>query len=303
MSASPRRVIGVDGGGTRTRFLLADETGASLGEGSGGSGLLGAGEDAEVAGRIVERVRALARESGVPLPVDAFCAGLAGVSGRPEARELLEHRIREAAVAKRVRVVSDSETAFRDAFGSREGILLIAGTGSVGVGRARGGPLRRVGGWGALLSDEGSGYRLGLRGIRASIRSTEGRNPPTTLTRRLFTALGAESPRAVFEWSERATKSDVAALAPDVLEEAEGGDRAAGEIVGRAVEGLVEYARALAEGLELGSAPPVALVGGLVEPGGGMRPPVETALMAAGFRVRPEKVSPARGAAKMALEI
>lgn len=303
MSASSVRVIGADGGGTRTRFLLADETGARLGEGSGGSGLLGAGEDAEVAGRIVESVRALAGESGVPLPVDGFCAGLAGVSGRPEARALLEDRLRAAAVAKRVRVVSDTETAFRDAFGSREGILLIAGTGSVGVGRASGGPLRRVGGWGTLLSDEGSGYRLGLEGIRAAIRSAEGRNPPSTLTRRLFTALGADSPRAVFEWSKRAAKSDVAALAPDVLEEAEGGDQAAGEVVERAVEGVVEHARALAAGLELGPATPVALVGGLVEPGGSMRPPVETALGEAGFRVRPQRVSPARGAAKMALEI
>ncbi len=302
MSADPVRVIGVDGGATRTRFLLTDGTGARLGDGLGGSSLLGEGEDAEVAGHIVESVLVLARERGVPLPVDALCAGLAGASGRPEARELVENRIRVAAVARRVRVVSDSEIAFRDAFGSREGILLIAGTGSVGVGRARGGPLRRVGGWGAFLGDEGSGYRLGLGGIRAATRSAEGRNPPTTLTRSLFTALGAESPRAVFEWSKRAAKSEVAALAPHVLEEAEGGDRVAGEIVEWAVEGLVQHAWALAEGLELAASASVALVGGLVEPGGYMRRDVEAALEEAGFRVVAERVSPVRGAAKIALE-
>ena len=303
MSASPVRVIGVDGGGTRTRVLLTDGTGANLGDALGGSSLLGEGEDAEVAGRIVEKVRALAGGKGVSLPVDALCAGLAGASGRPEAREVVEERIRGAAVARRVRVVSDFQIAFHDAFGSRAGILLIAGTGSVGVGRVRGGPLRRVGGWGALLSDEGSGYRLGLGGIRAATRSAEGRDEPTTLTRRLFAALGTESPRAVFEWSTRAAKSDFAALAPDVLAEAEGGDRAAGEIAERAVEGLVQHARALVEGLELAAGTQVALVGGLVEPGGRMRSCVEARLEEAGLRVIPRRVSPVRGAAKIALEI
>ena len=62
MSASPVRVIGVDGGGTRTRVLLTDGTGANLGDALGGSSLLGEGEDAEVAGRIVDAVYA----SGAP---------------------------------------------------------------------------------------------------------------------------------------------------------------------------------------------------------------------------------------------
>lgn len=302
MNPSAAWVIGIDGGATRTRFLLANLAGDRLGGKLGGSGLLGVGEDDRVARRIVEGVRALARENGVSLPVDAFCAGLAGASGRPEARELVEERIRGAAVATRVRVVSDSEIAFRDAFGSREGILLISGTGSVGVGRAATGVVRRVGGWGALLGDEGSGYRLGLEGIRAAVRSAEGRAPPTTLTPRLFAALGSDSPGDVFEWSKEAEKSDVAALAPGVLAAAEGGDRAAREIVARAVVGLVRHARALVDALELAAAPPVALVGGLVEPGGRMRARVEAALGEEGFQVLPARVSPVRGAVKIALE-
>ena len=296
------RVIGVDGGATRTRFLLASGAGDGLGGKLAGPGLLGAGEDETVKRRIVEAVRALARENDVSLPVKALCAGLAGASGRPEAREELEKGVRAAGLARRVRVVSDSEIAFRDAFGARDGILLIAGTGSVSVGRVAAGPLRRVGGWGALLGDEGSGYRLGLEGIRAAVRSVEGRAPTTTLARRLFAAIGAASPRDVFEWSTEANKSGVAALAPGVLEEADGGDRAAVEIVGKAVAGLVQHARALARTLDLRGAPPVALVGGLVEPGGPMRRRVEAALLEAGYRVVPGRISPVRGAVKIALE-
>ena len=107
----------------------------------------------------------------------------------------------------------------------------------------------------------------------------------------------------MFEWSKDAEKSDVAALAPGVLAAAEGGDRAAGEIVARAVVGLVRHARALVDALELPAAPPVALVGGLVEPGGRMRARVEAALGEEGFRVLPARVSPVLGAVKIALEI
>lgn len=303
MSPPAERVIGVDGGATRTRFLLATGAGDGLGGKLAGPGLLGADEDGTVGRRIVEAVRTLARENGVSLPLKALCAGLAGASGRPAAREQLEEGLRSAGLARRVRVVSDSEIAFRDAFGAEDGILLIAGTGSVGVGRVAPGPLTRVGGWGALLGDEGSGYRLGLEGIRAAIRSVEGRTAPTTLAPRLFAAIGAASPRDVFEWSTEAAKSGVAALAPGVLEEAEGGDRAAGEIVGRAVAGLVQHARALAATLDLRGAPPVALVGGLVEPGRPMRARVEAALVEAGYRVVPGRISPVRGAVKIALDI
>ena len=301
MTAIPGLVVGIDGGATRTRFLLANTAGDRLGGKLGGAGLLGAGKDEEVARQIVDGVRALARENDVSLPVDAICAGLAGASGRPEARDLVEERIRAGAVARRVRVVSDSEIAFKDAFGTREGILVIAGTGSVGLGRGPSGPLRRVGGWGALLGDEGSAYGLGLKGIRSAIRSAEGRSAPTALTPRLFAALGCASPRAVLEWSKRAAKSDVAALAPAVLEAAEGGDQAASEIVELGVTALVQHIRALSEALELAVVPPVALVGGLVEPGGRMRPRVEAALGEAGFRVARERVSPVRGAVTIAL--
>ena len=297
-----RRVVGVDGGATRTRCMLANGDGQRLAEREGGPGLLGAREDLEVADRIIEQTRELAAEAALSLPIDALCAGLAGASGRPEAQELVEQRIAEAGVAREVLVVPDSEVAFLDAFGHGGGILVIAGTGSVAVGRAGEGALVRVGGWGALLGDEGSGYRLGLGAVRSAIRAADGRNSPTTLTDRLFRALGVDTPRAVFEWSKAVAKAGVAAFAPLVIEEADLGDQAAGEIVSRAVEGLLQHAEALVRTVPFTDPPAVALVGGLVEPGGLLRDRVVVVLTEAGFQTLPDPVSPVRGAVRMALE-
>ena len=302
MSQSPVRVVGVDGGATRIRCVLADEEGRTLAQSEGGAGLLGAGEDRAVADRILEQARYLASESGASLPIDALCAGLAGVAGGPAAREYVELRVREAAVARSVLIAPDYEVAFLDAFGHGGGILIIAGTGSVAVGRSGEDPLVRVGGWGSLIGDEGSGYRVGLRGVRAAIRAAEDRNPPSSLTESLFGALSVESAREVFEWSKGVTKAEVAALAPRVIEEADRGDEVACQIAARAVEELVQHAEGLARTVSLVEHPAVALVGGLVEPGGLLRDRVVLALERAGFRMILDRVSPVRGAVRLALE-
>jgi glucosamine kinase len=297
------RVVGVDGGGTHTRFLLADGSGRVLGNAEAGPGLLGAGADDEVAARIAEGVRGLASGSGDALPLHALCAGLAGAAGRPDSTSLVHRRLTEAGVARTVLVVSDSEIAFRDAFGDGAGILIIAGTGSVAMGRVAGGRLDRVGGWGSLVGDEGSGYDLGLKGLRSAIRGAEGRGGETTLTHALFGALGVDSPRGVFRWGDAATKADIAALARRVVECADLGDPEAARIVAASIDGLARHAEALRKRVfTSGDPPPVALVGGLMEPGGILRARVAAALDGLGFRVLDRRVDPARGAIQVALE-
>jgi N-acetylglucosamine kinase-like BadF-type ATPase len=297
------RVVGVDGGGTHTRFLLADGSGRLLGSATGGPGLLGAGADEEVAARITEAVRGLTSRSGDELPIDAVCAGLAGAAGRPDSTSLVRDRLTDAMIARTVLVVTDSEVAFRDAFGAEEGVLVIAGTGSVAMGCAARGTLERVGGWGSLVGDEGSAYELGLQGLRAAIRGAEGRGEATTLTPTIFGALDVESPRGAFEWTKTAAKADLAALAPRVVGCADGGDGEADRIVGAAVEALLRHALALRARVSPGgSPPPVALVGGLVEPGGVLRGRVVAALEARGWPILDRSVDPARGAVQAALE-
>ncbi len=300
MSPVPLRVVGVDGGATRTRFLLADGSGRILGRREGGGALLGVGDEEELGNRLVREVRALAGELDEPLPVEVLCAGLAGVAGREEARRRLEAKLVDHEVARRVHLVSDGEIAFFDAFGEGPGILLVAGTGSIAKAkRGPGAELRRVGGWGALLGDEGSGYGIGLAGLRAAIRASEGRGADSALVDVLPEALELDSIRELKSWVDTADKAGIAALGPRVVRTAEAGDRVAEEIVDDAVRALTAHVRALAAGED--PPPRVALVGGLIEPGGSLRSRVRAALQAAGFEPLEREVEPVRGAVQVAL--
>jgi N-acetylglucosamine kinase-like BadF-type ATPase len=308
-SASPI-VVGIDGGATRTRYLLADETGKPLGRVEGEGSLLGAGEDEGVGTRIAQAVETLVRQVGRSLPVDALCAGLAGAAGRREAARSLESRLEREGVARSVRILPDAEPAFLDAFGDGAGILLVAGTGSIGLARRGGGALERVGGWGALLGDEGSGYHLGLAGLRAAVRAVEGRGPGSELVESIPEGLGlgsfgggggGEALREILIWSEGAGKSGIAALAPMVVAAADRGDVVAESIVMHAVEAITAHAVALRSRVTGDPPPPVALVGGLVEPQGPLRLRVVRSLQLAGFTVLSEEVDPTREAVRIAI--
>jgi len=301
-----RTVVGVDGGATRTRILLSGPEGADLGRTQGPGSLLGAGRDGAIADAIAAQVRRLAEEAGVPLPLDAICAGLAGAAGRPEARRICEEHIRKSGIARLVRVISDADVAFADAFGDGEGgILLVSGSGSIAVARVEGmsadAPLLRVGGWGALLGDEGSGYGLGLAGLCAAVRGEETRGPSTSLVDVLYGAVGATSVRSLFDWVNGVGKSEIAALAPVIIAEAARGDSVARSLVDETVAAVADHAVALRRRHFAATAgPPVALVGGLIEAGGPLRSQVRDALKAEGFAVLPGQVVPARGAVRVA---
>ena len=93
------------------------------------------------------------------------------------------------------------------------------------------GEVVQVGGWGQLLGDEGSGYRIGLDGLRAVMRASDGREPRTSLSAAVLDAAGAAEPRDLVGWAARATKGEVAALSVLVAREARNGDPVAARIV------------------------------------------------------------------------
>jgi len=296
--------IGVDGGGTRTRYLLVDAEGREVGRLMGPGTLLAPGGEEEVAGRLSAGISRLAETHGARLPIDSVCAGLAGAAGHPEAARRVAGALLREGVARGAVLLSDAQVAFADAFGAGAGLLLIAGTGSVAVGwrGGEGAPrLERVGGWGALLGDEGSGYWIGLQGIQRAILGREGRGSPTALTERLLSRIGAWTPPEIFAWADGAGKEGFAALAPDVL--ALGAtDGVAGGIRAGAVTALLAHVEALAEALfPEPPRPPVALVGGLISEGGELRQDILDGLAKRGFAAHTDQVDPARGAARLAL--
>lgn len=295
-----RAVIGIDGGGTATRALILDERGRELGRAEGGPALIdrpGSPIDIEAVGATVQRAAAAA---DIELPAAALCAGFAGV-GRELERRAVEEALtgRLASVA---RVLTDAEAAFFDAFGDGPGLLLIAGTGSMGFGRSEDGREARVGGWGLLLGDEGSGYDIGLSGLRAAARAADGRAKASELLPRLMAEIGLSRSEELIAWASRAPKTAFAALAPTVCELAIAGDEVAAQIVAAAVASLAAHVDALLARLAPWSSPPgLALAGGLLAPGGPLRAAVSASAAKRGCVVVQRNVAPERGAARLAL--
>lgn len=296
------RVVGVDGGGSHLRMMLADGEGRILRRWQGRAVALAPDTVDEVARSIQEGMgRLFASDPG---ELDALCAGMAG-AGRREVAEGLEERLRSPGLANRIRVTTDAEVALSDAFPRQQGVLLVAGTGSIALARDASGQVRRTGGRGPVLGDEGSAYILARRGLAAAVRGVEGRGPRTRLSESLFAAAGVDGPSALASWAAEAGRAGVAALAPRVVAAAEGGDPVARGLVDQAVDELVAHVDALAPagGPPDRPLPPVALAGGLLEEGRPLRAAVEDALRRRGYPLLDRPVRPVRGAVREALEL
>ncbi|MEN9816584.1 MAG: hypothetical protein RLZ32_464, partial [Gemmatimonadota bacterium] len=293
-------LVGVDGGGTRTRVILADATGAVLARTEGGASALRPGQEAEAADVIqslIATVLEMAERSGTR---PAVCVvGVAG-AGQERPAQALWSALASRRVADDVAVLADAVIALEDAFGDNAGVLLVAGTGSVAFSRGPDGRLERCGGWGPAVGDEGSAAWLGRRAVGAVAASTDGREPETALAGALLTALELEAMEEVIPWASRAVPADFAALAPVVMQVAAGGDLRANALVSFCVEELVLHVRTLARRCfqDERAAIPVALSGGLLGRGSLVRKRLEQRLKSAvpGATVRSEEVDAARGA-------
>lgn len=258
-----RYLIGVDGGGTRTILALADESGRELLRETGPAGLVDPRYPALTARMLAELVATAKEKAGLEGRAIAMCAGLAGVGNRRE-REMVEGALGAAGVADRVVVCSDGEIALHGALSGGPGILLIAGTGSVGYGRSEDGRVERCGGWGRVVGDEGSGYEIARSALRATLRAVDGRGPRTEMLAALLSATGVAEPDGIPSWVGRAEKAEIAALAVEVLAVARAGDEVALGVVRDAATALAAHAAALIHRLAPWSSPtPVVVNGGL----------------------------------------
>jgi len=298
-------VVGVDGGGSRTRIWVADERGQQLGSAEGPGSAIRPGETDRSADVIVATTReALASCDMTHVTPKVLCVGVAGVGREPE-RQALWQALVSRDVADEVVVHADAAIALDDAFGDGAGILLIAGTGSVAFGRGPTGSTSRCGGWGPVCGDEGSGAWIGRRALSIVTASFDEREPSTALVGAVLTAAQVNDVHGLVAWAGGATPADLAALAPVVASVADAGDLRANSLLSMASEELVLHVRTLARQLfgDERASVPVAFAGGLLSPGAVLRKRVEHRMKTAvpGAQLRSEEVVPVRGAVRGAL--
>jgi glucosamine kinase len=240
--------VGVDVGGSHAEAVVIDEAGRELARGRGPGAVVSATSVKASAEVVAEAVAMAVGPAGLELPARALWAGMAG-AGRADVCAQAREALTEAGLASTVGVGTDVEAAFESAFGEGPGILLIAGTGSIAVGRATDGRMVRVGGWGAVLGDEGGGYWIALQALGCVARAVDGRAQPTGLEELLIKHVGLADPYALIPWVDQASKSEVAALAPLVLEAARSGDAVAASIVTDAAAALRSHVVSVVEQL------------------------------------------------------
>jgi len=292
--------MGVDGGGTKSTLLAVDENGEVLTRVEGGPALMDPNRPADRATTLGDLAAAALARIGGDTTADVFCCALAGARG-PVERAALAAALDARRVARHIHIVTDAEAAMWDAFQDGPGILVIAGTGSVVWGTGPDGRRLRVGGWGHLLGDEGSGYAIGLGGLRELARTADGWSDGRVLASLLLPAMGIDGFDKLVRWTTAARKREIAALAPLVLQ---ADDEAARRVVQQAATELAQQIWTATRLLEPWTAAgvPLALSGGLISPGRPFREHLLSALAihSADYRPLPQVVDGARGAALLA---
>jgi N-acetylglucosamine kinase-like BadF-type ATPase len=300
-------VLGVDGGGTQTRAVLADMNGRVLGRGSAGSSNLHAvGEEAALEAlrtAIAEAWRAAQLPAGLP---HAACLGLAGAA-RPADRERLRLWAARALPGVALEVVTDAELVLAAGTPAGWGVGVVCGTGSIAFGRGPDGRMARAGGWGWAMGDEGSGYAMGLATLRAVARAADGRGPRTALSDTVRAHWSLASAEDLIQRVYRAPypRADIAALAGLVEAAALAGDQTAGAIVRESAGELALAVMTVVRTLGLVGTIPAALAGGVFVNGKAVREAFAAAIEAAGVRLEPLRTveEPAMGAVALARRI
>jgi N-acetylglucosamine kinase-like BadF-type ATPase len=267
-------IIGMDGGGTKTHAVIADNNGKILAEHFAGPSnfqIIGVEKAAETIFSLIEMC---CDSVGCRIAdIGTVACGLTG-AGRIGDQQRMAEGLKKIVRSKKARlkeiiIESDARIALEGAFNGGAGIILIAGTGSIAFGKDAKGNIHRVGGWGRILGDEGSGYYLGRLGLTAVVRHIDGRGEKTKLTEMIGKEIGMSDQTAIINAVYK-NNFDVASVAPLVIKAAEKKDVVCRAIIENAVVELAWHVQVAAEKLSSASSRKVkekihvSFIGGLI---------------------------------------
>ncbi|MBD2301556.1 N-acetylglucosamine kinase [Nostoc sp. FACHB-190] len=257
-------VIGIDGGGSKTVCILMDDKHQVLGRGAAGaSNYQSIGVTAAIQS-IHSAIQTAANEAlkfTSTIQISAICLGLAGV-GRSDDIAVVKSMVQELQNSQflpitwdlqpdNIVICHDALIALVGGVAHDVGIVVAAGTGSIVFGRNHQGETKRVGGWGHILGDEGSAYKIAVAGIQAALKSYDGREISTSLIKDFQQHLGLQNIAELIEiiyrrgWGVK----EIASLAPIVDLAAASGDKLANNIINDAVKELVKATSTVIESI------------------------------------------------------
>ena len=311
-----RYYIGIDGGGTKTKFLVGRGL-EVIGEyTAGGCHYMQIGFDG-VETLMREGVHSACENAGIKIEDVAFVyAGFAGYGDVVSDQPMIDEAIRKAFGDIPYAAGNDSENALEGALAGRPGINIIAGTGSIGSGRNAAGEFMRCGGWHfALGGDEGSAYWLAWNLLKEYSRQSDGRSEKTLLYEAVNRALDLHSDdemvtRVVNEWHLDRTR--IAGLAPIVSQLSHDGDPYAKALLSDCAQELADLAIVLYDRLGFADASdssadsdnlvPVSGTGGVFKIGPAVTEPFARILSEHGMEYVEPAAAPDMGALMLAVK-
>src|SRR6266571_1810466 len=255
MGNNPEKILGVEGGGTKTAWALVERDGQEL-------RILDQGKLPPSNFRLATPDRLCAIFSELPKQIDRAGIFLAGC-GTAEDRQSLANLCAEIWPGAKITTGSDRDSGLAAALGHGDGIVVNAGSGSSVTGR-RGPKIENAGGWGHILGDTGGGYFLSIQALRLILREHDLRGSEVPVTAKILHALALNNLDELVRWAETADKMEVASLAPVVFNAAANGDARVLEIIEESARCLCEYVEVVAQRLHL-LAPKLVLIGGLFQ--------------------------------------
>jgi N-acetylglucosamine kinase-like BadF-type ATPase len=256
-------IVGVDAGGTKTEaaaYSLDDKKIAGSISGPGNPAVEFKVAESNIKDAITRCIFFI-NEQGTQGLCRGIFLGAAGVEVGNN-KELLEDSLKEAFQCDVV-ALHDSELAHAAVFQGADGIITIAGTGSVSYGRYLG-KTEKTGGWGHVLGDEGSGYWIGLSALKRMTVEQDLGMQASRLSVRIMAQLGVTDAEGMKEFVHRAGKYDIAKMAEVVAELGQIGDGPASEILDQAGVELAAMTARLYNKLEITGPCLIGVSGGIL---------------------------------------
>ena len=281
-----RFFLGVDGGGTKTRFALLDAGRKLVGEATLGTSYYPEVGVDGVRHVLSTGVATVLADAGIDETQIAYAFfGLPAFGEDSKVTPAL--RSMPASILRHTRYTCDNDMVcgWAGSLGAEDGINIVAGTGSIGYGQ-RGSRAARSGGWGEAFSDEGSAYWIAMQGLNAYSRMSDGRLPVGPLHSLVNQALNLTNDLdlcAQIYGANARSRAELAQFSPLIARAAALGDAAAQNIFGKAGIELAQLADALRRklGYEPGEAVKLSYSGGAFAAGELLMKPFRDALASA----------------------
>lgn len=297
-------VIGVDGGGTKTAFALADRGGAILAQAVLPSISYREHGMEMVSSRLQSGVKELLAAADASMEDVKFVAvGAPGYGENADGDRLLHETVAKAFPFTPFSLVNDAQIACYGALGGKPGINIVAGTGSIAYGEDEAGHRARSGGWSEHFSDEGSCYWLGKQAMGLFCKEADGREPRAALyeiVRKELPILDDFGFIAEIEKNYLPERSRVAGFQKYLLQAAQQGDEAAAALYVQACRELTLLAAGVRNQLSFTGEVAVSLTGGLTHCGELVEGPLTQMLSEQKMRYVPCKGLPVEGAVYLA---